>query len=334
MPSSGKGCDNRPSRSTDRAVPTDDFDFTKPRGPEPAASTPSSPAPAVPPAAASAPFKPAQSRYYDRKVAEELFRASGRLEGFAAGQALFVEDEKARAGFFSSKSAARMYFLVEGEVTLTVAGKVLDTVKAGEIFGEMAVISERARSASATAKVACTTISLDRAGLTAALAAKPEFALMLMSVMFDRLRFIAARLAARKGPTPAAVPETSVFDAATLAQFEEALPRAATVRHWADSVLMREGQTGAFMYVVKAGRVAITIGGRVVEMIAAGGTFGEMALVDQSPRTATAVTATECELLQVDRPSLLAVVRQQPAFAMAMLRAVTERLRHMTGQLN
>jgi len=309
-------------------VPTDDFDFTKPQAPEAAG------APPAPPAAASAPFKSAQSRFYDRKVAEALFRASGKLETFGPGQPLFVEDEKAKGGFFSSKGAARMYFLVDGEVTLTIAGKVLDTVKAGEIFGEMAVISERARSASATAKVACTTISLDRAGLTAALAAQPEFALMLASVMFDRLRFIAARLAARKAAAPTAVPETSVFDAATLAQFEQALPRAATVRHWADAVLMREGQTGAFMYVVKSGRVAITINGRIVEMIAPGGTFGEMALVDQSPRTATAIAATECELLQVDRPSLLTVVREQPAFAMAMLRAVTERLRHMTGQLN
>ena len=315
-----------------RSVPTDDFDFTKPQAPEPA-GTPATP-PAAAPAATSAPFKPAQSRYYDRKVAEELFRASGKLEGFGAGQPLFVEDEKAKGGFFSSKGTARMYFVVEGEVALTVAGRPLDTVKPGEIFGEMAVVSERPRSASATARIDCTTISLDRAGLQAALAAKPEFALMLMSVMFDRLRFIAARLAARKAAAPTEVPETSVFDASTLAQFEAALPRAATVRHWADSVLMREGQTGAFMYVVKGGRVAITIHGRIVEMIAPGGTFGEMALVDQSPRTATAIAATECELLQVDRPSLLTVVREQPAFAMAMLRAVTERLRHMTGQLN
>jgi CRP-like cAMP-binding protein len=315
-----------------RSVPTDDFDFTKPQAAQPAATP--APAPGAVPPPAPAPFRPAQSRYYDRKVAEELFRASGKLESYAAGQPLFVEDEKAKGGFFSSKGTARMYLLVEGEVTLSIAGKLLDSVKAGEIFGEMGVISERPRSASATARIACTTISLDRAGLQAALAAKPEFALMLMSVMFDRLRFIAARLAARKSAAPTEVPETRVFDAPTLAQFEQALPRAATVRHWADAVLMREGQAGAFMYVVKTGRVAITINGRIVEMIAPGGTFGEMALVDQSPRTATAIAASEVELLQVDRPSLLTVVREHPAFALAMLRAVTERLRHMTSQLN
>lgn len=300
---------------------TDDFDFTKPQPTQPAAA----PAP-------SAPFKPAQSRYYDAKVAESLFRKEGKPERFAAGQPLFTEEEKAKGGLF--RSAARMYFLLEGEVALTHRGKPLDTVKAGEVFGEMAVVSERPRSASAVAKTDAAAISLDRAELQDAFSRTPEFALMLMSVMFDRLRFLAARLAARKSAGTTAPHESSVFDAAMLEQFENALPRASTVRHWGDTVVMREGQSGAFMYVVKSGRVAISIRGAVVETAQPGAIFGEMALVDQSPRTATATSETECELLQVDRPSLLAAVRAQPAFAMAMLRAVADRLRYMNEQLN
>jgi CRP-like cAMP-binding protein len=295
-----------------------DFDFTKPR---PAQG-----------AAPSAPFKPAQSRFYDRKIAEQLFRAAGKAERFEAGQALFVEDEKAKGGLF--RSGARMYFVVEGEVALTHRGRPLDTVKAGEVFGEMAVVSERPRSAAATAKTAGSAISLDRGELQNAFAHTPEFALMLMSVMFDRLRFLLARLAARKSAPAGAVRESTVFDAAMLERFEQALPRASTVRHWAGTVIMREGQAGAFMYVVKAGRVAISIRSATVEMVSAGGTFGEMALVDQSSRTATATAETECELLQVDRPSLTAAVRAQPDFAMAMLRAIAERLRYMTEQLS
>jgi len=305
---------------------TDDFDFTKPQ-------------PATPPATAesqapSAPFKPAQSRYYDARIAEQLFRAAGKPERFAAGETLFVEDEKAKGGLFGKRSIARMYYVVEGEVALAKGGKALDVVKAGEVFGEMALVTERPRSATATAKSDTEAISLDRAELQAAFAQSPEFALMLMSVMFDRLRFLAARLAARKDAITNGAREASVFDRAMLAQFEEALPRAATVRHWADTNIMREGQTGAFMYVVKSGRVAIAIRGNVVEVVQPGGIFGEMALVDQSPRTASAATLTESELLQVDRPSLLAAVKAQPAFAMAMLRAVADRLRYMNEQLN
>lgn len=301
---------------------TDDFDFTKPQDPQPAAP-PAAPAP-------SAPFKAAQSRFYDATVAEKLFRAAGKPERFAAGQALFTEQEKAKGLF---RSTARMYYLVEGEVALTVAGRPLDTVKAGEVFGEMAVVSERPRSATATAKSDCAAISVDRAALQDAFARDPEFALMLMSVMFDRLRFLSAKLAARK-IAPAAVPETSIFDAKMLAQFEEALPRASSVRHWPNTVIMREGQSGTFMYVVKSGRVWISIAGTPVEAVTAGGTFGEMALVDKTPRNASATSETECELLQLDRASLLEVVRKQPVFAMAMLRAVTDRLRYMNEQLN
>ena len=305
---------------------TDDFDFTKPQAPQPAPTSESS--------APSAPFKPAQSRFYDAKVAEQLFRSAGKPERFSAGQALFTEEEKAKGGLFGSRSTARMYYVVEGEIALTHRGKPLDTVKPGEVFGEMAVVSERPRSATATAKTDASAISLDRNELQAAFARSPEFALMLMSVMFDRLRFLAARLATRKAAAGAAAREASVFDAATLAQFEQALPRAATVRHWQDTTVMREGQTGAFMYVVKSGRVAISIRGVPVEVVQPGGIFGEMALVDQAPRNATATTQTECELLQVDRPSLLAAVAAQPAFAMAMLRGVADRLRYMNEQLN
>jgi CRP-like cAMP-binding protein len=211
-------------------------------------------------------------------------------------------------------------------------GKALDIVNAGEVFGEMAVISGRPRSATASAKADGLAYSLDASQLQAALGRSPEFALMLASVMYDRLRFIAARLVSRKGVT-SSVNEFSVFDAPTLAQFEQALPRVATVRHLTDAVIMREGQTGAFMYVVKTGQVGITVGGNPVERVNAGGTFGEMAVVDQSPRTASAVALTPCELLQVDRPSLMATLKANPAFAMALLRGVAERLRYMNNLL-
>jgi hypothetical protein len=103
----------------------DDFDFTKPQAAPPAAP----PSPAEEAAAPSAPFKAANSQYYKPEIAEQLFRASGKEEGFAAGQVLFVEDDKASKGGLFSKKASRMYFLVEGEVALTIGGRPLDTLK-------------------------------------------------------------------------------------------------------------------------------------------------------------------------------------------------------------
>ncbi|MGZ5038745.1 MAG: Crp/Fnr family transcriptional regulator [Usitatibacter sp.] len=310
---------------------SNDFDFTKPQAPQPA-SPDGFDFTKPPPAEASAPFKPANSQFYNPLVASKLFQASGKEERFATGQPLFQEADKAKGGLFS-RGSNRMYYIEQGEVALTIGGKPLDTVKKGEIVGEMAVISERPRSATGTARTEVLAYSLSAADLQAALTRAPEFALMLMSIMFDRLRFIAARLAARKIAPLAAARESPVFDAAMLEQFEAALPRANIVRYQAGASIMKEGQSGIYMYIVKSGRVFITIRDKVLEGVSPGGIFGEMALVDQSPRVASATADVYSELLAVDRASLMEAVKAQPAFAMAMLRAIVERLRHMNSQL-
>ncbi len=309
-----------------------DFDFTKPQTPQPA--SPDGFDFTKPPAEGAAPFKPANSQFYNGAIARKLFQDSGKQEQFAAGQPLFAEDEKvSKGGLFSAKSASRMYFIAQGEVALTMGGKPLDTVKTGDIVGEMAVISERPRTASGVAKTAVTAYSLNASELQAALGKNPEFALMLMSVLFDRLRFIAARLATRKTAGAVAALGSPTFDPLLLQQFEGAVPRAATLRYQAGQSIMREGQAGVYMYVVKAGQVVIAIRDKPVEVVNPGSTFGEMALVDQSPRVASATTTVYSELLAVDRASLMEAVKAQPAFAIAMLRAVVERLRHMNSQL-
>lgn len=299
----------------------DDMDFTKPAA--------GSAAPE-----ASAPFKAANSRFYDAGAAQEVFKAQGREERFTAGQVLFTEDEKTSKGGLFRGTASRMYYLAEGQVGLTIGSRSLDVVNAGEVFGEMAVISGQPRSATATAKTEGLAYSLDATELQAALGRDPRFALMLASVMYDRLRFIAARLASRPVAAGATAREATVFEPRLVAQMEAALPRTAIVRHRQETLIMKEGQAGKFMYLVKSGRVAIAVGTTVVEVVGPGGTFGEMAIIDQSPRTARAGTLEETELLAIDRDSLIAVVRQHPEIAMALLRAIADRLRHMNKLLN
>jgi CRP-like cAMP-binding protein len=302
----------------------DDFDFTKPAGDKAAAA----PAPAAP--AASAPFKASSSRFYNAGAAELLFRASGKEERFPKGQQIFVEAEKA-GGLF--KAASRMYFLAEGEVQLTMGPRPLDIVKKGEIFGEMAVITGQPRSATATARADCHVFSMDAYELQNALGRNPEFALMLASVMYDRLRFLAQRLAGKTMAKGAAARAASVFEPQLVAQLEAALPSTAILRHRQETLLFKEGQQGTFMYLVKSGRVAIAVGANIVEVVGPGGTFGEMAIVDQSPRTARAGTLEETELIAIDRAGLVNLIKLQPAFAMALLRGIADRLRHMNSLL-
>ena len=303
------------------------------------------------------PFKSSASGFYDAAVARTFFEASGRREQIAAGTTLFVANEKSnKQGLFSkplSQALAtpidgalfaktnihRMYLLTHGEVALTVGGSLLETIRAGDVFGEMAVISEipdlevaSTRSATATATSDCRAYSLDGKEAELGLGKTPEFALMLMSVMFERLRFLAARLATRADAKEHRSNHSeAVFDAATLATLEEKLERATVVRFNEGAKIMVEGRPGTSMYIVLEGRVAVAIGKRIVEKLSTGGVFGEMALVDQSPRTATAVARTDCALLSINREALIALVKSDPAIGMAMMRAVAARVRYMNS---
>ena len=301
---------------------TDDFDFTSTvshKGMPPPGAKPAPPTP------------PPRSKFYDPVIARKLFDAFGTKETVAAGSALFAEQDKAsKGGLFSKAVVNRMFFIASGEVNITAGGKMIDAIRAGEIFGEMSVISNAPRSATATAKTNCEVYALDVTQFQAAIQQIPAFALMMMSVMFDRLRLVAARLAARKVALDRlSEREAAVFDPATLAQLQEQMDRPVTLRYPAEKVIMKAGEPGAYMYVLLSGGVAIVIKDNTVETVSPGGTFGEMALVDQSPRTASAIATVDSELLAINRAAMLALVQKNPAFGVALLRAVAERLRHM-----
>ena len=296
-----------------------------------------------------APFKPAVSPYYDAAVAKAFFESGSREENILAGTRLFVENEKSNkkgifnkpinAELFNRPVTHRMYLLTDGAVELTAGGKLIDIVRAGEVFGEMAVISEipgiltaSSRTATATATTDCAGYSLDGNETEAGLNRTPEFALMLMSVMFERLRFLAARLATRD----VAKAKTSnraepVFDAATLTALEGKLERATVVRFAEGRTIMKEAHPGTTMYIVLEGRVTISIDNKIVERLGPGGVFGEMALVDQLRRTASAIARTDCALLSINRDALIRLVKSDPGVGMAMMRCVAHRVRYMNS---
>jgi CRP-like cAMP-binding protein len=300
----------------------DDFDFTK--APNTGGGEFSAPAAAL----------PTKSRMYNAAVARKLFELGGTAVTLAAGETFFIENDKVvKSGLFGKATPNRMFFLSSGEVTLTAGGRTLATLRSGEIFGEMAVISSAARTATATAASDCAGYALDAAQFQSAIQRLPEFALMLMSMMFERQRLLAARLAQQAAPTLQAGREAAVFDAAMLAQLEARLEPNAVLRFAPRRLIMREGEAGAYMYVLLAGCVSISIRGKAMERLRAGSAFGEMALVDPSPRTASAEAVEDCTVLAINRAALLSLVRAQPAFAIALLKAVADRLRQMNGQL-
>lgn len=260
-----------------------------------------------------------KSAIYDPAVARVCFESLGKVELISQGGTFFTENQENN----------KMYLLVEGDVSLIRGKKVIDQVKAGEIFGEMAAISQLPRSATASAKTACRALSLDPTQFQGAIQKAPEFVLMLMNIIINRLRLTVA-IVSKNLVDGGKAPESRVFDQQQLVELVDRVshpPAHAPL----NKVIMKEGEGGVFMYVVIEGRVAISIKGKVVGRIGAGGIFGEMALVDQSPRAATATAETDCDLISINRNDFLSLVKTKPAFAVALLKGLADRLRYMTS---
>jgi CRP-like cAMP-binding protein len=101
-----------------------------------------------------------------------------------------------------------------------------------------------------------------------------------------------------------------------------------TIDVQAGAVIFREGETGDLMYAVVEGTVAITVGGVTVETIESGGIVGELALIDDSLRSATAVAQTDARLARIDRQRFTDLVRNHPTFALRVMQVMAARLRH------
>ena len=99
----------------------------------------------------------------------------------------------------------------------------------------------------------------------------------------------------------------------------------------AGATLFQSGEPGESLFIVKTGEVELfikdTTGQKIVLTIAGPGEiFGELALLDQGARTATAVVLTDTVLLELDRSDLLLLFQRTPAAALRLLAAMG----HMT----
>ena len=288
-----------------------ELDFTKPEKP------------AKPPVEA-----PAKPSIYDPAMAMEFFGSAGKPETIAQGTTIFTENEKGNRLLLQRD---RMYLLLDGEVSLIAKNKAIGRIGKGEIFGEMASISEMPRSATAVAKIPCQVIGLDDSQFQSALRKRPEFALMLMSVMIRRMRDAISRQNPGGPASAGKMKESAVFDKSALAILSRALSQT-TVRYERNKVIVKEGQAGLMMYVVLEGRLAVSIQDKIVEKIGPGGVFGEMALVERTPRLATVTSETDCGLLAFGRNTLLDLIKASPDFAVSLLGAVGDRARFIASR--
>lgn len=97
--------------------------------------------------------------------------------------------------------------------------------------------------------------------------------------------------------------------------------------------IFEEGSKGDTMFVIRSGEVVIERGGKVMETVPPGGIFGEMALIDGAPRSATARAKTACEVAPITEKSFLFLVHETPFFAIAVMRTLADRLRRLNERI-
>ena len=99
-----------------------------------------------------------------------------------------------------------------------------------------------------------------------------------------------------------------------------------------EAVLFRQGDDGDVMYAILEGEIRVEHDGRVLETLGTGEILGELALIDRTPRTASAVAHTPARVVRVDRDRFMFLVQEHPTFALQVMAVMAERLRRANDQ--
>ena len=100
----------------------------------------------------------------------------------------------------------------------------------------------------------------------------------------------------------------------------------------AGQIVIEMGTVGTTMYVVLDGEVEIHAGGELT-VGGPGIIFGEMALIDDAPRSATVTAKTDCRLLELDRRRFESLVSETPYFALEVMHVMADRLRRTNARI-
>ncbi len=100
----------------------------------------------------------------------------------------------------------------------------------------------------------------------------------------------------------------------------------------AGQTIFKEGDLGKVMYAIIEGKVDVLVGDEIIDTVGAGGILGEMALIDTSPRSATAVPRTDCKVVPISRRHFTFLIQHTPNFALDVMQVMASRLRHMNAQ--
>jgi CRP-like cAMP-binding protein len=91
--------------------------------------------------------------------------------------------------------------------------------------------------------------------------------------------------------------------------------------------IFKEGEPAREHYIIQSGKVDIQLGNRLLDTLEANDIFGEMALIDGAPRSATATAKTDVALVPMSKKDFLSLVTRAPTFALDVMGMLARRLR-------
>ena len=95
----------------------------------------------------------------------------------------------------------------------------------------------------------------------------------------------------------------------------------------AGDIIFRAGDEAKELFVIQSGKVQIRLDDHVLETLSDYNVFGEMALIDAAPRSATAVAISDVKLVPIGEKQFLFLISHTPYFALNVLRVMARRLR-------
>lgn len=102
----------------------------------------------------------------------------------------------------------------------------------------------------------------------------------------------------------------------------------------ANHTIFTQGEEGRSLYIVISGRVRVHIGDNELAQLDAGACFGEMALFDAEPRSASVTTIAPCNCLVLTQQQLYEAIDETPGIAVNVIAMLSRRVRELNQKLN
>ncbi|HEU4988859.1 MAG TPA: cyclic nucleotide-binding domain-containing protein [Gemmatimonadaceae bacterium] len=252
--------------------------------------------------------------------------------------------------FVEGAPADALYLVTRGRLAVRTGGVQVATIAGGEALGELSLLDEQPRSASASALEACRVLRVPAAPFHALLETQPALVRALLRTLAQRLRvtqggsdggaganerglppdgdasslpLVLERAAfLRSVPLFASLPPGSV---AALARLTRAVPV------FAGEEIVRQGERGDTLYIVQSGRLSVSVSGRPAGILLPRDFLGEMSLLDGSPRSATVRVEEDGFVLGMHGRDVDNLLAGDPRIGIEMLRGMAHRLRRATN---